>query len=335
MAYIHTKKVGGKTYYTLRISVRDDGRVITKDLVNLGDDIAKINFEDLEKKYGSEIRNSYRTIKRFLDKNHYLIKAQELKLKKTLYFSKEELEEIESLKLHYSQFLKLHKKTQEAFFEGFILQFSVNSTSIEGNTITLAEAKKLFNENTLPKDRDLREVYDLTNTKKVLLKLRESKEELSLKLIIQVHDELLENIDDRKGLRNHDIHIFKQPFKPSPVRYVKQDLELLLKWYKEQENKLHHFELAILFHHKFESIHPFSDGNGRTGRVIMNHILHLKNYPPTVISRRNRKEYLDVMNAADKAIKKSLTETNNENYNKLIKFTKKEYETSYWDNFLF
>ena len=81
--------------------------------------------------------------------------------------------------------------------------------------------------------------------------------------------------------------------------------------------------------------HPFSDGNGRTGRMMMNHILHLKNYPPTVISRKNRKEYLNALNTADKAIKNSIQTTENKDYNKLLQFTKKEYITSYWDNFLY
>jgi Fic family protein len=90
----------------------------------------------------------------------------------------------------------------------------------------------------------------------------------------------------------------------------------------------------VLFHHKFESIHPFSDGNGRTGRMLMNHILMLHSYPPVVVNRKDRKEYLNAMNAADQAIKKSLVRTSIE-YKKIINFMSIQLQQSYWDIFLF
>jgi hypothetical protein len=71
MAFIHKKKIGKTTYYTLRISVREGTRVIAKDLANLGTDLSKIKIEDLEKQFSKEIRKSYKTIKKFLDSNHY------------------------------------------------------------------------------------------------------------------------------------------------------------------------------------------------------------------------------------------------------------------------
>ncbi|MFH1682261.1 MAG: hypothetical protein ABIA37_00540, partial [Candidatus Woesearchaeota archaeon] len=108
MVYIHVKKVGAKKYYTLRLSIRKGGKIITKDLENLGSDLSKIKIEDLEKRYKKEIRDSYRTIKRFLESSYYLEKIKEKKLKKNIFFNKEQLEEIEAIKLHYeSKFSKL------------------------------------------------------------------------------------------------------------------------------------------------------------------------------------------------------------------------------------
>ena len=75
MAYIHVKRIGDKKYYTLRISVRKDNRVITKDLCNLGSDFSKINIDKLEKKYHTEIRKSYFTIKKFMESYYFLEKA--------------------------------------------------------------------------------------------------------------------------------------------------------------------------------------------------------------------------------------------------------------------
>jgi len=335
MAYIHVKRIGDKKYYTLRISVRKDGKVITKDLCSLGNDISKINIDSLGKKYKKEIRKSYETIKRFLETNHYLEKAKKKKIKKSLYFNKEQLDNIEATLLHFnSSFLKLDKLTQKEILDIFTINFAVNSTSIEGNTITLNEAHTLFQENILPKNRTLREVYDLINTKKVLDFLEENKPKITFELIEKIHDMLLENIDKRKGFRNHDIKILRQPFKPSPARYVKADMKLLLDWYNKNKNKIYPLALIAFLHHKFENIHPFSDGNGRTGRVLMNYILSFYNYPPFIISQRFRKEYLDVMNEADKSLKKGITNIDLKYYRKLLDFIYSQFKSSYWDIFL-
>ncbi len=336
MVYIHVKKVGNKRYYTLRVSSRDkDGKVITKDLENLGTDIKKITIKSLEKKYSKEIRSSYRTLKRFLDSNHYLENVKKKKLKKQLLLTKEQLEKIEAAKLHYDKvFLKVHKKTQLDIYKLFLIKFAVSSTSIEGNTITLEQAYRLLVDDILPKGKNLREVYDLQNTQDVFLNLHNKKPPLSLKLIEKVHDSLLKNIDHRKGYRSHDIRIFGQPFKPSYGKYVIADMKILLNWYKKHKNKLHPLVLATLFHHKFENIHPFSDGNGRTGRILLNHILNLQNYPPINISKTTRNEYITVLSLADESIKKDLNNVEHKSYLPLINFIVDQYYKTYWSTFL-
>jgi len=334
MAYIHVKNIRGKKYYTLRMSVRKDNKVITKDLCNLGDDITKIDLDKLEKKYKGKIRKSYKTLNNFLEKNIYLEKIKSKKFKKDSFLSSKQQLKVEAILLHYkTKYLKLNKLTRDEVFENFILSFAVNSTSIEGNTINLKQAHDLFTSEKIPKDKTLREVYDLKNTKKMILFLKEKRPKINEKLIIKVHDMLLDNIDERKGFRNHEIRIFGQPFKPSPARYVKADVVILVKWYNENKKKLNPLVLATLFHHKFESIHPFSDGNGRTGRVLMNHILDLSGYPLSIITKRFRDDYISAMNEADKAIKRGLIDSGKE-YQNLVDFAVMELEASYWDIFL-
>ncbi|MFH1916631.1 MAG: Fic family protein [Nanoarchaeota archaeon] len=335
MVYIHKKVVGDQSYYTLRISERKGNRVITRDICSLGSDLAKINLEHVEKQYQDKIRKSHRTLRRFLESNIFEEKARKMKLKKQLLLKQDDLALIEGARLHYTtKFAKLDEKTKEEVFENFLLRFAVNSTAIEGNTISLKDAARLLREDIIPKNHTMREVYDLTNTEKVFFDVQSRQSVFDADLIIDIHDKLLENIDVRKGFRNHDIHIMGQPFKPTPAQYVKADVDILLKWYAEQENELHPFVLAVLFHHKFESIHPFSDGNGRTGRMLLNLILMQHEYPPIVVNTRDRKEYLDAMNASDKAIQKSLTAVD-EKYEKLVHFMAVQLQQSYWDMFLF
>ena len=334
MAYIHKKIIGNTPYYTLRISYRKDGRVITKDLESLGSNLSKISIEDLEKRHKAEIKKSYKTIKKFLEKNYYY--GQTKKLKKDAFLSSEQLRRVEACKLHFQEkFLQLDEKTQKSFFEQFLIRFANNSTAIEGNTITLAQATKLLREGILPKGKDIREVYDLQNTKQVFEELLFNENfSFSIDDVSFVHDSLLKNIDLRTGLRDHDISILGQPFTPSPARYVKEDLELLLSWLKKQHH-LHPLVLTVLFHHKFEAIHPFSDGNGRTGRMLLNILLLQKEFPPLVVAQRRRSEYLRALNKADMAIKKDLFSIDKKHYEPLFSFMVDSFEETYWDVFLF
>ncbi|MBI5003262.1 Fic family protein [Candidatus Woesearchaeota archaeon] len=336
MVYIHVKKVGNKQYYTLRVSYRNNnGNVLTKDLENLGTDISKISIEMLEKKYKKEVRESYRGLQRFLESEYYINKARKTKFKQNNFFTKEQREEIEATNFHFHRkFSSLDKLTKKEIFEMFLIKFAVSSTSIEGNTITLSEARRLFQENILPKNKTLREVYDLQNTKTVFFDLLERKPDVTAEVIAKVHDALLQNIDLRLGYRNHDIRILGEPFSPTPARYVKDDIKLLIEWYRKQRKNMHPLALAIFFHHKFENIHPFSDGNGRTGRMIMNLILIKENYAPFIILATQRKEYLAAMNEADQAIKKDLFSIDMKDYSKLFTFCTEQYTKTYWNTFL-
>ncbi len=335
MVYIHVKKVGEKRYYTLRVAVRRKGKVLTKDLANLGSDLSKVNLAELEKKYKVYIRKSHKALRRFLEENHYLALIRRKKLKQSHFFTSEQLEQIEAIHLHSQKvFRKLDFRTQQDIYQLFLIKFAVSSTSIEGNTINLAQASKLLMDNTIPAHKTMREIYDLQNTHRVFFKLLQEKPELSLEMIAQVHDELLDQTDVRKGYRTHDIHILHQPFKPSPGIYVRADMKLLLEWYHKQKQQMHPLALAIFFHHKLENIHPFSDGNGRTGRVLLNHILLRQGYPPLLVPVKFREEYLAALSNADRALKTSVLSTSRPPYQALFSFLVQQYTSTYWNTFL-
>ena len=73
----------------------------------------------------------------------------------------------------------------------------------------------------------------------------------------------------------------------------------MLKWYRENQNKLYPLELAFKFHHRFERIHPFADGNGRVGRMMLNYILIKEGYYPIIIRKNHRQKYIKALQAAD------------------------------------
>jgi Fic family protein len=335
MAYIYKKMIGTKAYYYLRASLRKNGKTVTKDIKYLGSDInaLKGSLKEIPSKYADEIRKTYKTINKFIEANHYLEKTKALKLKKDLFLSKEDLENVESCRLHWNaEFQKQDNLTKEETLKNFIIEFAFNTASIEGNTITLKQAQNLLQDNLTPKNKTLREIYDLQNTETVFNKLySDTKPELNHELICQIHDELLENIDTRRGYRTIDVRVFKASFKSTPAPYVKSDMDILLRWYYENREKLHPFVLATLFHHKFEKIHPFMDGNGRTGRMLLNYILLRSKYPPTIIRRKNRNTYLEKLHKADES---DLTKNNPEHYASLVKFSANELTDNYWNIFL-
>ncbi|VVB84030.1 Fic/DOC family protein [uncultured archaeon] len=332
MVYIYKKIINGKPYYYLRISKRKDGRGVTKDIAYLGNSIEEVKKSlDNLSDYKDEIRKAYKTLNSFLESNYYLEKIKSLRLKKDE-FLKEKLEEIESCRLHYNQtFHKRDELTKKEILKNFLIEFAFNTTSIEGNTINLAEAKNLLQEGLSPKDKTLREIYDLQNTEKVFFEIVNSKGRLNNELIIAIHDKLMNNIDGRKGYRIMDVKVIRSNFEATPAPYVKTDMNLLLKWYNENQNKLHPFVLAVIFHHKFEKIHPFMDGNGRTGRMILNYILMDKNYPPMIIHKKTRAEYLEAMRKADKS---ELTNSGVRDYSELVQFSADEMINFYWSIFL-
>lgn len=332
MVYIYKKVSAGRSYYYLRASMKKKGKVVTKDLAYLGNSSEKVQAKlDSLTQYKSEIRKAYRTIKIFLETDYYLKKAKELKLKRDD-FLLSKLEEVEACKIHYNKkFKKLDKLTQQDLMKNFAIEFAFNTTSIEGNTITLKEVRNLLEEGYTPKNKTLREIHDVQNTSNVFLEVLESKKEISQEFIIDIHKKLMENVDKRVGYRTGDIRVTNSQFDASPAKYVKTDMNLLLKWYEEHKGKLHSLVLATLFHHKFERIHPFWDGNGRTGRMLMNYILLRDNYSPLIIKKKLRSFYLDALRKADKS---ELFKIETKKYLALVEFTSDSMISSYWNIFL-
>ena len=334
MVYIYKKQIGKNSYYYLRASLKKGLKTITKDIAYLGNDPEEAR-KSLDKlnKYSKEIKQSYKKINKTLEMNRYLEIAKNSKLKSCEYMSNQHLFNLEACKIHFNNvFKKLNPLTQKDFFKYFIIEFAFNTASIEGNTITLKEAHKLLTENFTPKDRTLREIYDLQNTEKVFFEILEyNKNILNHETICNIHKSLLNNIDIRTGYRKSDVKVFKSKFDSSPAKYVLTDMSMLFKLTKTKLNKLHPFVKAVLFHHKFEKIHPFYDGNGRTGRILMNSLLINDNYPPIIITKKNRSIYLDALSKADNS---DILNFEVKNYKKLVEFAVEEMTAAYWDVFL-
>lgn len=331
MVYVYKKTIGKKDYYYLRASSKIGKNAVTKDIAYLGSSIkeAKTAISNL-KGHDVEIRKAYRKLNLFLESNHYLEIAKKNKYKQDALLE-DKIYEIEACKIHYDKdFKRQDKLTQKQLMDNFVVDFTYNTTSIEGNTIELKDVGNLLREGITPKNKTLREIYDLQNTRKVFESL-DFEEELDNQFIVKIHSALMENVDERTGYRIKDVHVKDSHFSSSPWQYVKADMNELLKWYSESAVKLHPFVLATIFHQRFEKIHPFFDGNGRTGRILMNFILMKSAYPPIIIRKKYRTEYLDALGKADE---KNLFSKELNQYKALVQFNANEFVLNYWNNFL-
>ena len=108
---------------------------------------------------------------------------------------------------------------------------------------------------------------------------------------------------------------------------VEWELNNLLKWYHENKKKMHPFLLAFEFHRRYEFIHPFLDGNGRTGRFIMNKILISNKYSPIIVYKDNKTSYFNALEKSKEGKLKNyyqfMLEQANKTYDYLLEFIKK------------
>lgn len=116
---------------------------------------------------------------------------------------------------------------------------------------------------------------------------------LKEKDILKIHEIILDKIDkENTGIyRRVPVRILGSGVVLPNPRKVQDLMDEFFSWLREKE-KIHTVELAAEAHYRFVTIHPFIDGNGRTGRLLMNMILMMKGYPPAIIRKNDRLAYI-------------------------------------------
>lgn len=267
MVYTEVKEKNGRKYFYRVLSVRK-GLKSGKKRIYLGVDLDKKNLIDKEKKADKE-----------------------LMLLSTLLNEKEK-KEIETIKKEY---LSQPKTNLENRYESFVSLFTYDSTNIEGNTLTLQETSQLLFENITPR-KSLREINEVINHKKAFDLILNNKGDISKELILQLHKLVVQNtlrseLENQIGkYRTLQVYIRGTEWLPPKPEDVPKEMGYLLSWYSKNKKVLHPLILAAYFHSAFETIHPFVDGNGRVGRLLMNLILHRHKYP--MINIPNKKKYI-------------------------------------------
>ncbi|ETT61657.1 filamentation induced by cAMP protein fic [Paenibacillus sp. FSL R7-277] len=189
--------------------------------------------------------------------------------------------------------------TVQSYVKAFELEYTHNSTAIEGNTLTLLETKVVLEEGISVGGKMLREIYEVINHNKAYQYIKScinDEKPLDEGIIKDIHALLTENIMIGGVYRNVEVYISGAAHTPP----VPNEMYLQVKnFYADlaQKDNADIIELAAWTHAEFVRIHPFADGNGRTSRLIMNYQLLANGYLPISIAKETRLEYFNALEA--------------------------------------
>ena len=250
------RKKGNEEFYYLQHSFRKNGKVVTREKY-LGKEVPK-NLDELKKEIMKEI-----------DSELY---ARLDKIKKNF------LEE----------WKRIPESAKEQELREISIAFTYNTNAIEGSTITFEETRGIVEDKISP-NKPLRDVKETEAHSKVFLEMLKEKSGFSNELILRWHKNIFgETKPDIAGrYREHLVRVGN--YRAPDWKDVKKLMNGFLK--VTNESKLHPVELSARAHYQFEKIHPFGDGNGRIGRLVMNKILWDNGFPMLIIENKKKKQY--------------------------------------------
>lgn len=186
----------------------------------------------------------------------------------------------------------------QRLYEDFMVEYTYNSNAIEGNTLTLRETDMVLRGLTIDK-KPLKEHLEAVGHKEAfcyICDLVKEKAPVSEFIIRQIHALVLADKPQDKGVfRRIPVRIAGAYHIPAEPYLIEQELSALLSDYRNDTRNI--AEKLAWFHIRFEAIHPFIDGNGRTGRLLVNLELMKAGYPPIDIKFADRKRYYDAFDA--------------------------------------
>ncbi len=296
MVFVEERKKGKHVQYYLAKTYREKGKV-KKKAVFLGTDLSPVQLEKL----AADAR----------------VELGEIDFDRVL--GRKEKAEFEALRKGLNK--RIGEMAAKDFYRHFLTEYTYDSNAIEGSSLTLEETGNVLFEGISPKNKPLKHVQEAKNHKDAFDYVMGLKQEgLAQGTICRVQEKVVKNtleahLKKFKG-KLREVNVRVGTHIAPPYYSVPRKLGALIKWYNANRKKHHPVIVAAYFHAEFEGIHPFVDGNGRTGRLLMNFMLKKAGFPPITIFFKYRAEYYQ---ALEKARRKK-------NLKPLIKIMKKCYK---------
>lgn len=213
-------------------------------------------------------------------------------------------ERIEKKRKRLTSLRPLDKHQLELIKKQLEIEYVYNSTSIEGNTLSLNETRLILEEGITIKGKSLREHLDVTNQMEAMkfieILVKKRNKVVKVDDVLELHQITLKGISNQWAgkYKTSQNRILGSRLKTTPPYQVPEEMRHLVKAINRNPYKYNAIELAAYVHHELVRIHPFLDGNGRAARLLANLILLRKGYPPNIILNKDRKKYFDSLEKA-------------------------------------
>lgn len=186
--------------------------------------------------------------------------------------------------------------------------FTYNTNAIEGSYIEQKEVADILRKGKWPEDKSKEDISETYGVAEAIDYIRATEDHVSLRLIKQLHRIVFKNSKAFAGeFRKKGVEVVVADaygnviHRGAPSGQVPRMLKELISWYNHNKTECPAIVLAAVVHNQFEIIHPFQDGNGRVGRLLLNNILLKHNLPPLNIELRNRAQYYAALQTYEKA----------------------------------
>ena len=195
-----------------------------------------------------------------------------------------------------SAYRPLPPETLKSLREYYRVGLTYTSNALEGNSLTESETKVVIEDGLTIEGKPLRDHYEAVGHAKAYdyVYLITEKEGLTEEDILNLHRLFYQQIDAEKAGHYRDVKVYisGSRYAVAAVSKIPGEMQKLVKWYNDNEKKLHPIELAATLHQRFVFIHPFVDGNGRVARLLMNLALLRNGYTIAIIPAILRHEYI-------------------------------------------
>ncbi len=267
------RQKGNQEYYYIQYSQRIQGKVTTT-----------------EKYLGKEIPQNIEAIKQQLERE----KMNETHI------------DLENIKKEFQQnWQKIPASVQEQELQHIAIAFTYNTNAIEGSTITLKETREILEDHLAPR-KLLKDIRETQSHAKVFLNMLKNKQVINNELILQWHEQIFNETKSEIAGKYREYHVRVGIYRAPDWQDVKILMNDLLKQIKQLENskninqpQINPVEATAIIHYRFEKIHPFGDGNGRIGRLLMNYLLWHNQYPMLIIEKKKRRAYYNALEKSE------------------------------------
>ncbi len=274
MVNIRKRVKGKQKYYYLESSIREGNKVIKKEKY-LGKEIPK-DIERIKEEFNKKVKAGLNEKLELIKKNFQL------------------------------EWRRIPESIKEKQKEEISIAFTYNTNAIEGSTITLEEVREIIHDKIAP-NKPLRDIKETEFHNKAFLNMLDNKEKIDNKLILKWHKEIFGQTKPEIAGKYRDYLVRVGSYIAPDWQEVYLLMNQLIEFINKNKTKLNPVELSGRVHFKFESVHPFGDGNGRIGRLIMNQILWHNGYPMLIIEYKKRDSYYKAFKKGEEGFTKYFT----------------------------